>query len=111
MNQHYEVLWAEIAEQDLRRILDYIAVDHLSTALKLLKQIKEKTNNLYLHPERGRIVPELQDQGIFQYRELVVSRWRIIYRVSEKDVYILAVIDSRLNVEDILLERFVKSVH
>ncbi|MBU1570609.1 MAG: plasmid stabilization protein, partial [Proteobacteria bacterium] len=58
-------------------------------------------------PERGRVVPELQDQGIFQYRELIVKPWRSIYRIAEREIYVLSVIDSRKNVEDILLNRLI----
>jgi hypothetical protein len=31
-------------------------------------------------PERGRIVPELQAQGISQYGELIIPPWRLVYR-------------------------------
>ena len=91
-------------------IVEYLSVDDLTSALKVFKKIKEKTENLCLQPNRGRLVPELQDHGILQYREVLIRPWRIIYRVTKKDVYVLAVIDSRQNVEDVLLERFVRSV-
>jgi len=56
--------------------------------------------------DRGRIVPELKTYGILSYRELIISPWRVVYRTSEQKVYVLAVIDSRRNIEDILIERF-----
>jgi toxin ParE1/3/4 len=40
-----------------------------------------------------------------QYRELIIVPWRIIYRVAENKIYVLSVLDSRQNVEDILLKR------
>ncbi len=58
-------------------------------------------------PERCRLVPELKGQGIMQYRELIVPPWRILFRIAEKKVYILSVLDSRRNIEDILLERLI----
>jgi plasmid stabilization system protein ParE len=105
MNKKYEVRWSSIAENDLTSIIDYIAEDSLSNAFKVFKKIKQKTSRLYSSPERGRIVPELRDQGIIQYRELIVPPWRIVYRTSETTVYVLAVLDSRRNIEDILLTR------
>ena len=110
MSSQYDVLWAEIAENDLMGIVEYLSVDDLTSALKVFKKIKEKTENLCLQPNRGRLVPELQDHGILQYREVIIRPWRVIYRVTKKDVYVLAVIDSRQNVEDVLLKRFVRSV-
>ena len=56
-----------------------------------------------------RIIPELQLQGILQYRELIIFPWRVIYRISEKNIYILSVLDSRQNVEDILFQRLINS--
>ncbi|HJP19134.1 MAG: plasmid stabilization protein [Gammaproteobacteria bacterium] len=109
MKKRYEVIWSDIAEKDFTHIIEYIAVDSPHNALKILRKIKEKASNLYLSPKRGRIVPELQDQGILLYRELIIPPWRIIYRVSEKAVYVLSVLDSRQNIEDILLKRLTNS--
>ncbi len=105
MNPAYKVVWTGIAESDLKDIIGYIAVDSLENALKILVKIKNNASSLYCMPERCRIVPELKDQGIFQYRELVVPPWRIMFRISDMNVYILSVIDSRRNIEDILLNR------
>ncbi len=104
----YKVCWAEVAEEDLRAIIEYIRADNPSVAKDNLKKIRSKTSNLHSFPQRGRVVPELKEYGIIQYRELVISPWRVIYRISEFDVYILSVIDSRRNVEDILLDRLVR---
>ena len=109
MNKKYDVVWSNIAENDLKKIVEYIADDSPPNALKLFKRIKQRASSLYTFPERERIVPELQDQGIIQYRELVISPWRILYRISEKSVLVLSVLDSRRNIEDILLKRLTNS--
>lgn len=108
MSARYQVKWAVVAENDLKQIIDYIAIDSPGNALQLLKEIRQKASSLYTFPERGRIVQELQGQGIQIYRELIVAPWRIIYRISDTTVYVLSVIDSRRNVEDILLNRLIK---
>ena len=105
MNKKYKVEWAAVAEVDLKQIIDYVAADSPGNALQILKTIRQKTSSLYMFPERGRIVPELQGQGINIYRELIVAPWRIVYRISDVTVFVLTVIDSRQNVEDILLNR------
>lgn len=104
----YKVHWARVAEDDLKNILLYIAADSPANAVTIFGKIREKASSLTQFPERGRTVPELQDQGIFLYRELIVAPWRIIYRISDNKVYILSVLDSRQNVEDILLKRLLK---
>jgi toxin ParE1/3/4 len=107
MKRTYTVRWSETSQRDLKSIVEYIAKNSPSHAYEVLSSSKEKVSSLHSFPGRGRIVPELQDQGITQYRELIVAPWRIIYRVSEETVYVLSVLDSRQNVEDILLKRLV----
>jgi toxin ParE1/3/4 len=109
MKKRYHVVWSNIAENDLRDIIEYIADDSPPNALKIFKSIKQKVSSLTTFPETGRIVPELRDQGILQYRELVISPWRVLYRISEKNVFVLSVLDSRRNIEDILLKRLTNS--
>jgi plasmid stabilization system protein ParE len=107
MNKEYGVIWSNGAENDLKNIIEYIAEDNPSIALKTFKGIKQRGSSLYAFPERGRIVPDLRGQGILQYRELVISSWRILYRISESNVYVLSVLDSRRNIEDVLLQRLI----
>ncbi|HOG18157.1 MAG TPA: type II toxin-antitoxin system RelE/ParE family toxin [Syntrophales bacterium] len=108
MNKKYKVEWAFVAESDLKQILDRIAAENPDNALQILRKIRQKASSLFAFPERGRIVPELQGQGIHIYRELIIAPWRVVYRISDGTVFVLSVIDSRQNVEDILLDRLVK---
>jgi len=108
MSSRYQVEWADVAKKDLKQIINYIAIDSPGNALQILKKIRRKASSLNTSPERGRIVRELLDQGIQTYRELIVAPWRIIYRISDTTVYVLSVIDSRRNVEDILLDRLIQ---
>jgi toxin ParE1/3/4 len=105
MIKTYKIHWANVAENDLIEIIEYISIDSPADALKILPKIKKMASSLHSLPERGRVVPELQDQGILIYREIVIQPWRIIYRIADNDVYVLTVVDARRNVEDILLKR------
>ena len=107
MNPEYQVIWAAVAENDLKEIIEYISAESPYNALKILQKIKETASGLYTLPERGRVIPELQDQGISQYGELIIPPWRLIYRIAERQIYVLSIIDSRRNVEDILLKRLI----
>jgi len=108
MTNKYKVFWARSAEDDLISIIEFIHSKNPQPAKNNLKKIKTKVSNFSNFPNRGRIVPEFKAEEILQYRELVISPWRIIYRISELNVYVLLVIDSRQNVEDILLQRLVR---
>ena len=107
MSRTCQVIWAVVAERDLSEIIEYTVSDSPSNALTLMQAIKQKASGLHVFPERGRILPELQAQGILTFRELIVPPWRMIYNISGSEVHILSVIDSRRNVEDILLQRLV----
>ncbi len=109
MSAGYSVLWTEVAEKDLREIITFIAGDNVPNALHVLENIRDKASTLYAFPERGRVVPELQSNGIFIYRELIISPWRLLYRIADRNVYVTAVLDSRRNVEEILLQRLIQS--
>jgi len=107
MNKKYGVVWADVAENDLIGIIEHISEDDPATAKKIFKKIKGRVDSLYNFPEKGRVVPELFEQGIAGYHELVVMPWRIIYKIVNVTVIVLSVIDSRRNVEDILLRRMI----
>lgn len=101
----FTVVWTNIAETDLECIIDFIAVDSIDAAFKVFARIRERAATLDNFPDKRRIVPELHLHGMVQYRELIVAPWRIIYRIDGNRVYVTAVIDSRRNLEDLLLER------
>jgi len=108
MKKKFKIFWSHIAQNDLAHIIEYIALENRTNAVNTLRKIKEKSSKLYFSPERCRIVPELHDQGILQYRELIIPPWRLIYRITKKKVYVLAVFDSRRNIEDILFKRLIE---
>ncbi len=108
MSGNYKVLWSEVAERDLGEALSFIARENPDNARNLLDLIRQKAADLETFPERGRIVPELHAEGISVYRELVIAPWRLQYRIADGEVLVLSFIDSRRNVEDILLQRFIR---
>jgi toxin ParE1/3/4 len=105
MKKPFDVRWSETSENDLIAIVQYVADNDPHQAYEIFKRIEEGASSLRAFPDRGRIVPELLEQGVTQYRELIISPWRLIYRISENKVYVLSVLDSRQNVEDVLLRR------
>ena len=108
MKQVYEVLWAAVAENDLLEILVFIAEESPSNALKIMSRIRSRAAKPEQSPMQGRVVPELLSQGISLYREVVVSPWRVIYRIDGERVFVVSVVDSRRNVEDVLLGRLLQ---
>ena len=104
----FEVIWTKNAEYDLEDIIEYIKTDSIKVAKDIFFEIKKECNNLSISPKSRRIVPELQYIGIFKYRELIYKRWRIIYKIENEKIYILIVVDSSRDIEDILFRRLLK---
>jgi toxin ParE1/3/4 len=104
----FAVEFALVAKEDLQAIVEFIATDDPAAAARVMDQIESRTASLQRMPERGRVVPELAAVGIHTYRELVVGPWRLVYRITGKTVYVLAVLDGRRNIEDVLLDRLVR---
>jgi len=108
MSEVYKVKWTSNAKEDLLNIVDYIKKDSLNAARKVYEQIKEKAQSSNLFPLRGRVVPELLKEGITIYKELIEQSWRIMYKIEDDTVYIMAIFDSRQNVEELLLQKLLK---
>jgi plasmid stabilization system protein ParE len=73
----------------LEEAVEYIANDSPEAARKLAKAVVDAAESLSELSERGRIVPEVGDR---RYRELLVSSYRVMYRVSDEAVSIVAVL-------------------
>ncbi|MGH7928109.1 MAG: type II toxin-antitoxin system RelE/ParE family toxin [Candidatus Binatia bacterium] len=108
--QRFKVLWTFAASQDIESIIDFIARNSPQAAGRVLRNLRNRVETLKIFPERGRLVPELADIGLQLYRELLITPWRIVYRLSNNTVYVMMVIDGRRNAEDLLLERLVRQV-
>ena len=106
--KNFEVIWTKNAEYDLEEIIEYIKTDKLKVAKSIFFEIREQCKDLAVFPLSKRVVPELQHIGIVRYKELIYKRWRIIYKVEDKKVYILIIADSSRDIEDILFRRLLK---
>ncbi len=104
----YAVEWAITARDDLEAIADYIAADSVINALKVVERIEARAETLTSLPLRGRVVPELRWQGVMTFQELIEKPWRLIYRIAAHRVVVVSVLDGRRNLEDLLLDRFVR---
>jgi len=104
-NKVYNVIVSKSAEGDLRDIVDYYKSLNPSYVESVITQFEHDVLSLSRFPLSGRVVPELYDQGIERYREIVQGLYRIVYEVCVDAVVIHAIIDSRRNLEDILVAK------
>ena len=101
--QRFDVVLSRFAENDLKEIIAYFSDINPEYTRELYNKIKTKILELKTFPNRGKIVPELEKQGIIKYRQILEGNYRIIYSIKNSNVNILIIIDSRRNLEEILL--------
>ena len=101
----YRVEWADVARRDLDEISAFISKDSLTAALRLADRIEDRAAALESMPRRGRVPPELERFGLQIYRELLITPFRLVYRIYEDKVVVLGVFDGRRNLEDVILGR------
>lgn len=81
------VAWSRSAQAALDEAVSYINLDSPANARRVLVAALAEAASLENFSERGRIVPELGDP---QIRELLVLNYRLLYRVSDDHVTVVA---------------------
>ncbi|MBI9109345.1 MAG: type II toxin-antitoxin system RelE/ParE family toxin [Spirochaetales bacterium] len=110
MNKKYKIIFSKFAEDDLTEIIGYYQSNNNEFYRKLFFSIEEKINQLKDFPKHGRIVPELEKQNIVDYRELIEGNYRIIYVIHDRSIIIHTIIDSRRNLEELIIKKLMRSL-
>lgn len=101
----FAVFLTENAARDLEELYDYIALhDTPVKADYVLDQIEKAFSRLAEFPDRGVYPKELSAMGIREYREVFFKPYRIIYRIMDKNVFVLLIADGRRDIQ-LLLQR------
>lgn len=102
----FEVLLTEGAEQDLEAIHDYISeFDCVANANYVLDGLMDAVESLSKFPERGSYPKELVGLGIKEYRQTFFKPYRMIYRVTGRQVIIYLIADGRRDMQTALARR------
>jgi toxin ParE1/3/4 len=106
----FAVYLTDDAARDLEELYDYIALhDAPGKAEHVLTQIKKAFSRLSEFPERGVYPKELSALGIREYREVFFKPYRIIYRIMNKNVYVLLIADGRRDIPAMLQRRLLEA--
>lgn len=100
---HFEVLLAPEAERDLYDIHAFIA--HMSgheQANSIQDKLMDGILTLETLPTRGKLPQECTRMGVYDIRELHIPPWRIFYSMTTTAVHVLAVLDGRRDMQELL---------
>jgi toxin ParE1/3/4 len=96
-----QIIWTEPALFDLNEIAEYIALDKVGAARRLVNHVFKSVGQLEQFPEVGRKPPELDDST---YREIIVNPCRIFYRLDQDKAFILHVMRGERQLRKFLLD-------
>lgn len=109
MGERLRIIWSESALLDVEGVFDYVALhDDLASAAHVHDLLMSAIDRLSTLPKRCRIVPELKAIGIVDYRELLVGPYRICFRLHGRDLVLVAVLDGRRDLEEVLMDRVLR---
>ena len=90
MRKKYQVNLSQQAQDDLEQIFYYIADDNINNAANFILQLEKKIYSLESFPDRHPLIPENEFFDT-NYRHLIFKKYRIVYRIAEKSVFILRI--------------------
>lgn len=97
-----ELVWSPDAIADLREIADYIALDKPDAARRWAQTLVAVAEQAAELPFAGRRVPEFDRDDM---REVIKRGYRVLYRVSDEMVEIVAVIEGHRRLPSDILDR------
>ncbi|HHJ16915.1 MAG TPA: type II toxin-antitoxin system RelE/ParE family toxin [Gammaproteobacteria bacterium] len=94
----YQVTWSPEAVEDLESIAEYIDRDSSYYAQSVISQVLEASRKIKEFPLIGRMVPEIGDENI---RERFIYSYRLVYKIQQQRILIVAVIHGKRLIENI----------
>lgn len=87
-----KIIWSPLAIDRITEIARFIALENPSAANELVTNIFYHVDQLESFPESGPMVPELNRKEI---RQLIEGNFKIVYRISKKEISILTIRHNR----------------
>lgn len=106
----FRVFLTDDAARDLEDLYDYLeSHDAPAKADHVLAQIEKRFTSLSENPLRGTYPQELLALGLREYREIFFKPYRIIYRITAENVYVLLIADGRRDMQALLQRRLLQA--
>ncbi len=99
-----KVIWTEESLEKLSAIEEFIGTDSPERAEIFVDYLIMKGESISENPKMGRIVPEISNPNI---REIIVKKYRIVYKNSEEKVEILTVFEGHrlLRIDELKIDK------
>jgi addiction module RelE/StbE family toxin len=97
-----KVIWSPETYEDLKGIFDFIARDSPSIAISFTERILAAIDRLIDFPLIG---PRIREWKRSPYRHVIVYPCRIIYRVEEDSVILIAIVHGARDLKRFMRQR------
>jgi toxin ParE1/3/4 len=94
------VIWAPVALDRAEEAARFIAADRPAAAAKWIDGLFDAVARLSAFPDKGRMVPEV---GRADVREVLYGKYRVVYRLEEKRLFVLTVRHQRRDFSERIL--------
>jgi toxin ParE1/3/4 len=102
----FDVRLTDHATADLADIVDFVREhDGEARATALLTRFEGVVADLSHFPTKGVVPRELAELGTHDFRQVHFKPWRVVYRVEERVVFVVLIVDGRRNLGSILARR------
>jgi len=102
----YTVLLLEEAVKDIEAIYRYIRKSGNKNAAKdVVINIRKACDSLSENPEHGHLPDELSQIGQFEYRQIIVKKYRIICQFAKPNIFVFGIIHGNRNIGEVLRQR------
>jgi toxin ParE1/3/4 len=88
------VKWSSVARADLKDIHAFISRDSKYYANQVANEIIDKSEQLELFPNMGRMVEEFNDPNL---REIIIYSYRLIYQITSEGLEVVTIVHCRRN--------------
>lgn len=104
-----KIILTSEAIEDILEIYNYILErDGEERAESILGRLEKQAYSLNKLVQRGKFPDELVPFGNRKIREVQEAPWRIFYRIEKNEVFVLALLDGRRSMAELLLERLAR---
>jgi plasmid stabilization system protein ParE len=92
-----------LAERDVEEIWSFIPQDSADEAGRFIARLEEQLTMLERFPERCALIPENEILGT-RYRHLLYGKYRTVFRVAGRTVYVLRIVHGARLLDSSLFE-------
>ena len=103
MPARFQVRLTQRAQADMDEIWTFIARDSIDEANRFIHQLENQLRTLRRLPGRCRLIPE-NDFLDKQYRHLIYGKYRSVFRISRRIVYVVRIIHGARLLDTSMLE-------